>query len=350
MAQASPRDSSFTSVRRYLSRVSSSSAFTGAPRSSVSLHELPEKKRFAMKLQKKTQAHSQWQACSELVALQRASHPFIVRLEQAFQTPLYFALLLELCTGGDVNQLLVRMPDDEGRYSGLPAVQVAKYAGQVLLGLTHLHEKLAIVYRDLKPQNILLTDQDASKADAKLADFGCAAYVRRNASEEETPARRTMAAVGTQGFLAPELVMGDFDSDDEDDVGDGVEPFKTDAYSFGVTLQVMLLGEHTCTLSADPDDPLGATFFVPQLGSEQDNAKRLVEMRSKGRLAADAHDLLTKLVAFKTARRRRLTDPEVREHRFFLGNMRLETLDDLIVWQPVPLEVIVEPPRHLIYN
>merc|ERR1719329_1176543 len=120
------------------------------------------------------------------------------------------------------------------------------------MGLTYLHEKLAIVYRDLKPQNILLTEQDV----AKLADFGCAVYVRKNTSGEETPARRTMAAVGTQGFLAPELVMGDFDSDDEGDGygGDGVEPFKTDAYSFGVTPQVMLLGEHTCTLSADFDD------------------------------------------------------------------------------------------------
>lgn len=38
-----------------------------------------------------------WQACSEVVALRRCGHPFIVRLEQAFQTPHYYALLLELC-------------------------------------------------------------------------------------------------------------------------------------------------------------------------------------------------------------------------------------------------------------
>ncbi|CAL1137869.1 unnamed protein product [Cladocopium goreaui] len=131
-------------------------------------------KRFAMKLQSKRNMHLDWQAYSEVVALRRCRHPFIVRLEQAFQTPHYYALLLELCPNGDVNQLLCRA-DPAGRYPGLPLERAAKFAGQVLLALVHLHEEYGIIYRDVKPKNVLLSAYD----EAKLADFGLALYVGR---------------------------------------------------------------------------------------------------------------------------------------------------------------------------
>ena len=70
-----------------------------------------------MKLQSKR--NLDWQAYSEVVALRRAGHPFIVRLEQAFQTPHYYALLLEFCPNGDMNQLLCNTHEN-GRRLGLP--------------------------------------------------------------------------------------------------------------------------------------------------------------------------------------------------------------------------------------
>merc|ERR1712136_6969 len=158
--------------------------------------------RFAMKLQPKVQRNAENQACSELVALRRAAHPFIVRLEQAFQTPKFYALLLELCPGGNLNSLICRSFDEGGRCKGLPVYRTALFMGQALLALLHLHSKLGCVYRDMKPDNVLIADDNT----AKLADFGLATKVG---------GRRHMSVVGTLGFLAPELVFGDREPDDE---------------------------------------------------------------------------------------------------------------------------------------
>merc|ERR1719350_87368 len=116
--------------------------------------------------------------------------------------------------------------------------------GQAGLALAHLHRNEKIVFRDVKPENILISDQDQ----AKLTDFGLAKVV--------TSAER-MQMCGTMGFLPPELlsVEGSFTNSNEgvrspggrrnpgSRSSTGWDPFKADAYSFGVTLQVALLGE-----------------------------------------------------------------------------------------------------------
>ncbi|CAK9112025.1 unnamed protein product [Durusdinium trenchii] len=219
------------------------------PRSSLRLRlqsdgALMETKRFAMKLQSKRNMHMDWQAYSEVVALRRCGHPFIVRLEQAFQTPHYYALLLELCPNGDVNQLLCQA-NEQGRYPGLPPERAARLAGQVLLALVHLHEDYGIIYRDVKPKNVLLSAHD----EAKLADFGLALYVGKKFFNAQA-----MPLAGTPSFWAPELIMGE-EGPERDPMQDmGFDPFKTDAYSFGVTLLLMLLGEDCAEVQADEDD------------------------------------------------------------------------------------------------
>merc|ERR1711879_593359 len=135
-------------------------------------------------------------AASEVLALRRANHPFVVKLEHAFQTPKNFALLLEFCPA-DLNRRLCTVCDVSGRYVGLPAEQTAMYLGQILLAVVYLQEDLKIVYRDLKPENILISEQDQ----AKLADFGLAKTV--------SPSDR-MTTCGTMGFIAPETnAVGD---------------------------------------------------------------------------------------------------------------------------------------------
>lgn len=269
-------------------------------------------RRYALKLQPKTQANNEWQACSELLALQRAVHPFIVRLEQAFQTPQFFALLLEFCTGGDVNRLLCSTKDAAGRRLGLEVSRSALYCGQVLLALSHLHEALGIVYRDVKPENILLTGSDQ----AKLADFGLAVYVGR-------AARKRMSVVGTAGFLAPELVFGVSAGDDDSECDERIDPFKTDAYSFGITLEVMLLGEDCSDLHEEEG---GGVWMLPSSTSEGDNLEVLETAVAQGRLQPAAHSLLLGLVSHRPASRFNLTDVAVKRHPFFLNNLECEDL------------------------
>jgi len=281
-----------------------------------------------MKLQAKSQAQVEWQACAEVVALRRASHPFIVRLEQAFQTPEFYVLVMELCPNGNMNHRLCRTQTPSGRHEGLPWDVCARYGGQVLLALLHLHDALGIVYRDVKPENILLSADD----EAKLSDFGTAKYVGK-------AAQARMSFTGTLGFLAPELVMGgsfvnmsagihdggvSFSSagggvyDDED----YIDPFKTDAYSFGVTLEVMLLGEDCAELHEED----GELWMLPRALSGDESTELLTCMCKTKRLSPEARDLLMALLPTRPSRRMRLADTAVRRHPFFL---RALCCDDL---------------------
>eukprot|EP00811_Abedinium_folium_P023412 NODE_3297_length_2057_cov_7.360622.p1 GENE.NODE_3297_length_2057_cov_7.360622~~NODE_3297_length_2057_cov_7.360622.p1 ORF type:complete len:568 (+),score=192.64 NODE_3297_length_2057_cov_7.360622:73-1704(+) len=195
---------------------------------------------FALKLQLKAEAHRN--AYSEVLALRRAHHPFIVRLERAFQTPRFFALLLELCLT-DLNRRLLAEESSDGRCYGLAPNVGARYMGQVLLALVHLHENECIVFRDVKPDNVLISERD----EAKLTDFGLAKVMT-------SFNQANMSMCGTHGFFAPELVEPRCVSRCEEgdtfnmSFGSGsptppqFEPhdvFKMDSYSFGVTLQVL---------------------------------------------------------------------------------------------------------------
>ncbi|KAH7300389.1 hypothetical protein KP509_24G059900 [Ceratopteris richardii] len=77
-------------------------------------------------------------------------HSFLQTLHGYFEFGDHNLLLLDFCSGGDLNVLRQRQP--EKRFSETAA---RFYAAEVVLALEHMH-KLGIVYRDLKPENILL--------------------------------------------------------------------------------------------------------------------------------------------------------------------------------------------------
>jgi len=296
-------------------------SLTGRSRSQSDHQQFLEPPRFAMKLQSKR--NLDWQAYSEVVALRRAGHPFIVRLEQAFQTPHYYALLLELCPKGDLNLLLCNTHESGSeRRMGLLVSRAARYAGQVLLALVHLHEVLGIIYRDVKPENILLSTQD----EAKLADFGLALYVGGNFFS----ANYSMPIAGTPRFLAPELVLGEESDSEMSTMEQGAmrdvrfDPFKTDAYSFGVTLYVMLLGEDCADLEQGDGDSL---WILPRRLPDAEQTEFLESCCRSGRLLPEAKDLLERLLPSRPQMRRRLADAEIQNHSFFLVALGCKDLE-----------------------
>lgn len=120
----------------------------------------------------------------------KLSHPFIVRLEHAFETPEKHYFVLEYLSGGRLFFHLKR----ETRF---PEAQARFYAAQIALGLLYLHQH-GVLYRDLKPENVILDGFGY----LKLTDFGIAKRGAKGAL------KKSHTFCGTTEYLAPEVIEG----------------------------------------------------------------------------------------------------------------------------------------------
>lgn len=123
---------------------------------SVYLSELSGTKcYFAMKVMDKGSLASRkklLRAQTEREILQSLDHPFLPTLYTHFETEKFSCLVMEFCPGGDLHTLRQRQP---GKHFSEQAVKF--YIAEVLLALEYLH-MLGIVYRDLKPENVLVRE------------------------------------------------------------------------------------------------------------------------------------------------------------------------------------------------
>jgi len=112
-------------------------------------------------------------------------HPFIVNLLTTFQDARRLFMLLEYVNGGELFSHLRkegRLPNDSARF----------YSGEIVLAFSYLHS-MDIVYRDLKPENLLID----CEGHMKITDFGFAKVVEE----------RTWTLCGTPEYLAPEIIQ-----------------------------------------------------------------------------------------------------------------------------------------------
>nr|CAD1835067.1 unnamed protein product [Ananas comosus var. bracteatus] len=110
---------------------------------------------FAMKVMDKASLASRKKlnrAQTEREILQLLDHPFLPSLYTHFETDRFSCLVMEFCPGGDLHTLRQRQP---GKHFSEYAARF--YAAEVLLALEYLH-MLGVVYRDLKPENVLVRD------------------------------------------------------------------------------------------------------------------------------------------------------------------------------------------------
>lgn len=92
-------------------------------------------------------------------------NPFLVSLKWSFQDDFKLYLVMEYIPGGELYTHLKRR--ETKRFT---EEQTVFYAAEIILALEYLHTDLDIIYRDLKPENVLLTKQ----GHIKLTDFGLA--------------------------------------------------------------------------------------------------------------------------------------------------------------------------------
>lgn len=167
---------------------------------------------FAVKIMQKGR-HQMVQ--QEIAILTTLSHPNVIKLYEVIDDrrvdKVY--LILEYLQRGDLMRIV---ESDHGPFKD--DVQLRGIVSQVMLGLHYLHEN-NILQNDLKPSNILLSDDGV----VKIADFGVSAICRIRRSDDHS---------GTPAFMSPECVTGDVAFDGR----------QADVYSLGATCFYLRFG------------------------------------------------------------------------------------------------------------
>ncbi|KAF7668271.1 hypothetical protein LDENG_00025510 [Lucifuga dentata] len=126
--------------------------------------------------------------------LARVHSRFIVSLAYAFQTKTELCLVMTIMNGGDLRYHIYNVDENN---PGFEESQACYYAAQIIQGMEHLHQK-RIIYRDLKPENVLLDNQ----GNIRISDLGLAVEL----ADDQF---KIKGYAGTPGFMAPELLKGE---------------------------------------------------------------------------------------------------------------------------------------------
>jgi len=251
---------------------------------------------YAMKVLKKSFLFENKQlkyAISEWNILKQIKHPFVVSLHYSFQTATNLYMVLDYCNRGDLLNYLdqkARMTEEEARF----------VLCQIIIAIQHLHSQ-HIVYRDMKPENILIDSQ----SNCKLADFGLA-------KEGVMKNQNATSFWGSPAYLPPELLTNQRSGKEGD------------YYQIGIILYEMLVG-------------------IPPFYS--DNMVILYKSIQKGKydmpthITQEAWDLIEKLLERKP--KKRLSESDIRDHEFF-KDINWEYVENKAVPSPLTFDQQVD--------
>jgi len=174
-------------------------------------------KRYAMKVLEKQKFEAQRitkYAFGERNVLKSTRHPFLVHLFCAYQvaypTP-QWVLIMEFAPGGALNDKIISTGTP-----GLALPLARRYSAEILVALEYLHHR-KVIYRDLKPENVVLSAKDH----VKITDFGLAKSM--GDSDE------AKSVCGSYGYVAPEIGRSKYTT-------------AVDLYSLGVTIFMLVSG------------------------------------------------------------------------------------------------------------
>lgn len=157
---------------------------------------------------------------SEIVNMQMANHPNIVRLIDVRRSKTNIYLIMEYCEGGNLESYIY---ERGGRLSEKESLRILK---KIVRGYQYLHS-LNIVHRDLKLANIL-----THQGEVKIADLGYSKLV------ENIKKDFLLSRVGTMLYMSPQILAAEHYTD------------KTDVWSLGVMYYQMLFGRSPWNISS----------------------------------------------------------------------------------------------------
>jgi serine/threonine protein kinase len=238
---------------------------------------------YAVKNVKASRSNSvTFRECEIADHIRSVPHPCVVNVlaVHRFSDMNMYCLVMEFCSEGELTSHLAKHTRRKSQAGDAytPPKEALPWIGQIFLGLEHMHKRMKLMLRDLKPDNVVI---DHNRV-AKLTDFGFGkAGILAQGWSFGHP-------LGTPGYIAPEMLNKR-----------GQHTFKADLYSYGVLVWVVLSGG--CKSLPYPRPPTnwskrnhGADFQA----LENDHQKMRIEVQRGGKAAIsqDARDLVMDLV------------------------------------------------------
>ncbi|XP_033996158.1 ribosomal protein S6 kinase-related protein [Trematomus bernacchii] len=230
------------------------------------------------------------QSKEEVIVQRQVRHPFVHDLQDCWQTQRHLYIMCDYCSTGDLYtywQMIGQFSEDTVRV----------FAAELGCALGFLHD-FGIIHRDLKMENILLTDN----GHIRLADFGLSRRLEGGG--------RAFTICGTIQYMAPEVLSG------------GPYNHAADWWSLGILLFSLVTGKFPMPPEPDHCSMLRKVRWFPY------------EMPLS--LSSPMALLLTELLCKTPCRRLRTLD-RFKRQTFFRG-----TSFDLALLQRQPVEVILE--------
>ena len=162
------------------------------------------------------------EVCVELEkdVLLKIDHPFIMKMVKYLKNDSYIFFINEYIKGKELWEVI----RDIGLLS---KEQTQFYGGSILLAIDYLH-KQKVIYRDIKPENVMVT----VKGYIKIIDFGTVKEIQD----------RTSTIIGTSHYMAPEITKGEGYS------------FQVDIWSIAICMYEFFCGK--LPFGEDYDDPM----------------------------------------------------------------------------------------------